>query len=121
MSAIRGTNTKPELVVRRALHAHGLRFRLHKKGLPGKPDIVLAKYKTVVFVHGCFWHKHNCEYFVWPKTRAAFWREKITANAVRDLAARRALQRLGWRVYVVWECQIGERMLERLVVRIKLG
>lgn len=118
MSAIRGRDTKPELTVRRALHSHGLRFRLHSAHLPGRPDIILARHRAVVFVHGCFWHMHSCRYFVWPKSRAEFWRSKILANVSRDKANYRALRRLGWRVFVVWECQLTERRLSRLAEQI---
>lgn len=106
MSAIKGSNTKPELVVRRRLHAAGYRFRLHRKDLPGRPDIVLPMYRLAIFVHGCFWHKHNCRFFQWPRTRAAFWQGKILANVARDRRSVRALRALGWRVLVVWECRV---------------
>jgi DNA mismatch endonuclease (patch repair protein) len=105
MAAIKGRDTKPELIVRRQLHAAGFRFRLHRPDLPGRPDIALPKYRTVIFVHGCFWHRHNCRYFKWPKTRAAFWRDKIGANVLRDRKRRLELERLGWKVLVVWECE----------------
>lgn len=115
MAAIRGRDTKPELIVRRALHAAGLRFRLHRKDLPGRPDIVLPKYRTVIFVHGCFWHHHNCKYFVWPKTRAEFWRQKILTNQKRDRIVQRSLASAGWRVVVVWECRCSGEDLDSLV------
>jgi DNA mismatch endonuclease, patch repair protein len=86
MAGIRGKNTRPEMLVRRALHAHGYRFRLHRKDLPGKPDIVLPKYRAVIFVHGCFWHGHDCHLFKWPKTREDFWIQKIKNNQERDIA-----------------------------------
>ena len=106
MRAIKGRNTKPELVVRRYLHAAGFRFRLHRKDLPGRPDIVLPKYRAVVFVHGCFWHRHpGCRYAVLPATRAAFWQEKLEGNVARDEKQITALQALGWRTFVIWECQ----------------
>ena len=104
MAGIKGKNTKPEIQVRKALHAAGFRFRLHDKKLPGKPDIVLRKYKTVVFVHGCFWHGHECEKFRWPKTRRAFWRKKILANRKRDSTAVRDLEKTGWVTVAIWEC-----------------
>lgn len=104
MSGIRGKDTKPEMIVRRGLHAMGFRYRLHDKSLPGKPDLVLPKYNAVIFVHGCFWHKHDCNYFKWPKTRPEFWREKILGNVERDLYAIRCLNEKGWRTAVVWEC-----------------
>jgi DNA mismatch endonuclease, patch repair protein len=116
MAAIRWKNTSPELVVRRALHAAGLRFRLHDGRLPGRPDIVLRRHKAVVFVHGCFWHHHGCRNSVWPSTRAAFWRQKIKGNIARDIRSTRELRTLGWRVFVVWECQsTNPRSLRRLV------
>ena len=107
MSGIRGKNTKPEIIVRKALHAAGYRFRLHCKDLPGKPDIVLPKYRTVIFVHGCFWHGHMCKKFKWPKTRQKFWREKIEGNIERDKKAIAELEKLGWRVKVIWECDLS--------------
>jgi DNA mismatch endonuclease (patch repair protein) len=106
MSRIRGKDTKPELAVRSMLHRMGYRFRLHVKDLPGKPDIVLPKYRTVIFVHGCFWHRHpRCKYAYAPKSRARFWRWKLDENVNRDRKARRALRVLGWRVLTVWECE----------------
>lgn len=107
MAAIKGRDTSPELIVRRQLHAAGFRFRLHRKDLPGRPDIVLPKHQTVIFVHGCFWHKHNCRYFKWPKTREEFWHHKIMANVERDRRNREKLRALGWRVLVVWECRVS--------------
>lgn len=104
MAAIGPRNTKPEIAVRRALHRHGLRFSLHRKDLPGKPDIVLSRHRALVFVHGCFWHHHGCKNSVWPKIRAEFWRHKITGNIERDKRRREELKALGWRVFVVWEC-----------------
>ena len=104
MSRIRGKNTKPELVVRRGIHRLGFRFRLHVKNLPGKPDLVLPKHHAVIFVHGCFWHGHDCPFFRWPKSRPEFWRAKIGANIERDRAARTALKAVDWRVLTVWEC-----------------
>lgn len=105
MAAIKGKNTSPELVVRRLLHSAGLRYRLHDKRLPGKPDIVIKSLKTVVQVHGCFWHHHDCPNSVWPKTRKVFWREKIMGNVRRDRANSLALTHLGWKVVTVWECE----------------
>lgn len=114
MAAIRGADTKPELVVRRALHARGFRFRLHVKDLPGRPDLVLPKYSAVVFVHGCFWHGHDCNLFRWPATRRAFWEEKITANQARDRTVNSALALSGWRIGEVFECALKgpERLLQ---------
>ncbi|WP_421555429.1 very short patch repair endonuclease [Pseudomonas kitaguniensis] len=109
MSSIRGKNTQPELKVRRFLHAHGYRFRLHRKNLPGNPDIVLPKLMTCIFVHGCFWHKHkNCRYAATPKSRPAFWEEKLSKNVVRDAKAGVDLQHLGWRVLIIWECELRD-------------
>ena len=118
MSAIKGRDTKPEMIVRRALHAAGFRFRLHRRDLPGRPDIVLPKYRTVIFVHGCFWHRHKCDKFVWPKTRAAFWREKIMGNVERDRRVRRELKRATWRVLVVWECSVLPDRIGMLVAEL---
>lgn len=106
MSGIRGKNTKPEMLIRAQLHRRGFRFRLHVRELPGKPDIVFPRYHAVIFVHGCFWHGHNCSYFKWPTTRPDFWREKIERNRSNDLKAWQALQEMGWRVGIVWECAI---------------
>ena len=106
MSRIRGTNTKPEKLLRSALHAEGLRFRLHRKDLPGRPDIVLPKYRAVIFVHGCFWHSHGCKYSVMPKTNREFWSKKLEKNKHRDEKCYSLLQSNGWRVLVVWECTI---------------
>lgn len=109
MSRIRGKDTKPELKVRRALWAEGLRYRLHVKDLPGKPDLVFRKNRTVVFVHGCFWHCHEgCSNFRIPKTRTEWWTAKLTSNKVRDLAVRGKLMDAGWRVIVIWECQVDD-------------
>ena len=107
MSRIKGKDTKPEMLVRKYLHAHGLRYRLHSAGLPGRPDVVLSKYKTVVFIHGCFWHRHKeCRYFVVPKTRTEFWMNKIGRNAANDDRQREALTAAGWRVLTIWECEL---------------
>ncbi len=114
MAAISGRDTKPELIVRRALHAVGFRFRLHRRDLPGRPDIVFPKYRTVIFVHGCFWHRHDCRYFRWPKTRVEFWRKKIAANVQRDRRNQHCLRDLGWRVEVVWECAVLGRTADPL-------
>ena len=105
MSGIRGKNTKPELMIRRALHARGFRYRLHCK-LPGKPDLCFSKYRAVIFVHGCFWHGHDCHLFKWPSTRPEFWREKIARNRAVDARAVEALLAEGWRVATVWECAL---------------
>ena len=104
MAGVRGTNTKPELAIRSALHVRGFRFRLHCNDLPGTPDLVFRKHHAVIFVHGCFWHGHQCHLFKWPKTRDEFWREKIIANKRRDSRQLRDLTSAGWRVAVLWEC-----------------
>lgn len=107
MSQIKGKNTKPEELVRRYLFSRGFRYRKNVNTLPGKPDIVLPKYKTCIFVNGCFWHKHKgCRYFVWPKNNAEFWKKKITGNAERDLRQQNELRLLGWNVVVIWECEL---------------
>lgn len=117
MSRIRAQNTTPELLVRFLLHRSGYRFSLHRRDLPGSPDIVLPKHKTVVFVHGCFWHRHaQCRYAAMPKTRPEFWRQKFRDNTRRDRRAKSQLTELGWRVLVIWECQTkGNRTLSELL------
>jgi DNA mismatch endonuclease (patch repair protein) len=106
MSAIKSKDTKPELLVRQLAHGMGYRYRLHRKDLPGKPDLVFPGRGKVIFVHGCYWHMHKCQYGrVVPKTNARFWREKREKTVVRDRAARRKLKRMGWDVLVIWECQ----------------
>lgn len=118
MSKVRAQHTTPELIVRRIVHAMGYRFRLHRRDLPGCPDVVLPRLGAVILVHGCFWHRHTCPRGrSEPSTRPAFWRAKFTANASRDRRAIRALRRKGWRVLVVWECQT--RDIDRLEKRIK--
>lgn len=106
MSGIKGKNTKPELFIRKAIHALGYRYRLHVRDLPGNPDIVFPKFKAVVFIHGCFWHLHDCHLFKWPKTRADFWKRKITRNKYHDEESIQMLSEKGWRVLIVWECAI---------------
>lgn len=109
MSGIRGRDTKPELLVRSFLHARGYRFRLCRKDLPGKPDVVLPRWKVAIFAHGCFWHGHHgCRYFRLPQTRAVFWAKKIESNAVRDAYAARELGAMGWRVATIWECALRD-------------
>jgi len=106
MGQVRGKNTKPELIVRSLLHREGFRFRLHKKDLPGKPDIVLPKYNTIIFVHGCFWHRHpNCHDASIPKTRKDFWVKKFGDNVNRDKKNQSMLRDIGWNVLIVWECE----------------
>jgi DNA mismatch endonuclease, patch repair protein len=126
MAAIKSGHTKPELLIRRALHAAGLRYRLHAKHLPGKPDLVFPRHKAVVFVHGCFWHQHDCHLFKWPATRQDFWREKIGRNITNDERAVQALRETGWRVATVWECALKGRTrpdfmeaMQRLIVWIQ--
>ena len=109
MSGIRGKNTRPELVVRKALHARGFRYRIHVKDLPGRPDLVLPKHRAAIFVHGCFWHGHGCPLFKWPSSRPEFWREKIGKNADRDARNIQTLRDSGWRVAVLWECAVRSR------------
>jgi DNA mismatch endonuclease, patch repair protein len=106
MSRIRGKDTKPEMLLRRGLHARGLRYRLHRADLPGRPDIVFPRYRAVILVHGCFWHGHNCSLFKLPATRREFWQAKIEGNRVRDARDLRRLADAGWRVLVVWECAL---------------
>lgn len=106
MSGIKGANTKPELVIRKGLHSRGFRYRLHDKTLPGKPDLVFPKYRAVLFANGCFWHRHDCHLFKWPKSREEFWREKITGNVQRDHRNEGALKDSGWRIARVWECAL---------------
>src|SRR5258706_10379184 len=109
MSQIRGKNTKPELAVRQGLFARGFRYRLHVREMPGCPDLVLPKYRAVIFVHGCLWHRHECRLFQWPQTRARFWRAKIMRNAANDKRNISRLRAAGWRVLTVWECSIRRK------------
>lgn len=113
MSRIKGKDTKPEMLIRRGLHARGLRYRLHDRSLPGRPDLVFPKYRTAVFIHGCFWHAHGCAISKLPTTRLDFWQTKLTTNAARDRNAIDRLQAEGWRVLVIWECALrGARKLK---------
>jgi len=109
MAAIRGKNTKPEMLIRRALFSRGYRYRLHCSELPGKPDLVLPKYRVVIQVQGCFWHQHCCRYFKWPETRPEFWRTKIEGNVARDQEALYRLKIEDWRVLIIWECALKGR------------
>lgn len=123
MSRIKGKDTKPEMLVRKFLFANGFRYRLHNKNLPGKPDIVLPKYKTVIFVNGCFWHGHeNCKYFVIPKTRTEWWTDKIGKNIMNDLKAKYKLEEAGWQVITIFECELKPHIikssLENLIIEI---
>jgi DNA mismatch endonuclease, patch repair protein len=122
MSRIRGRDTKPELILRRGLHAQGLRFRLHRKDLPGRPDLVFPRYSAVIQMHGCFWHGHDCPMFKLPATRTEFWSDKISRNRQRDQASLFALRERSWRVLVVWECSLRGRnkwVVEDLLNRCK--
>lgn len=121
MSRIRGRDTKPEMTVRRSLWAAGLRYRLHDKRLPGNPDLVFPGRRTVVFVHGCFWHCHEgCNNFRIPKTRTEWWAVKLARNKARDEAVRTALEAAGWRVIVIWECEVADRrLLDELASKLK--
>ena len=112
MARIRGKNTKPELLIRKALHARGFRYRIHCKDLPGNPDMCFPKHRAVIFVHGCFWHGHDCHLFKWPKTRPEFWSAKIARNREVDGLAEQKLLSEGWRVATIWECALKGR--ERL-------
>jgi DNA mismatch endonuclease (patch repair protein) len=117
MSRIRGVDTKPEMIVRRLVHGMGYRYSLHGKRLPGKPDLVLTRHRKIIFVHGCYWHRHNCRYgSVRAQTRSEFWDAKISGNQARDRRNGAALKKMDWRVLVVWECEI--RNLERLKKRL---
>lgn len=104
MSGIRSGNTKPEQIIRKALHARGFRYKIHDRKLPGVPDVVFPKYRSVVFIHGCFWHGHQCRYFKWPASNRSFWRKKIETNITRDITVRKLFRKSGWRVLVLWEC-----------------
>lgn len=117
MAGIRGKDTKPELLLRRALHRDGFRYRLHAKNLPGRPDLVFPRYKAAVFIHGCFWHGHEgCKYFKVPSTRPEFWEAKILGNRERDERRRDELEQAGWRTAVVWECATRHELLEAVAV-----
>jgi DNA mismatch endonuclease (patch repair protein) len=119
MSRIKGKDTKPEMLVRKFLHANGFRYRLHVKNLPGKPDIVLSRYKTVIFVHGCFWHGHEgCRYFVVPKTRTEWWLNKINGNVENDRKAFTALHELSWKIIEIWECELKARNKENTLINL---
>lgn len=114
MSQIKGKDTKPEILVRKFLFANGIRYRLHDKRLPGKPDMVFPKYKKVVFIHGCFWHGHeNCKYFVVPKTRTEWWLNKINSNKKKDAESVYALKKQGWKVITIWECELKPKTKDK--------
>lgn len=119
MAAIRGRDTKPEILIRKGLFAAGFRYRLHDRRLPGRPDLVLPKYRAVIFINGCFWHGHDCPMFRWPETREEFWREKIRGNIARDQRNHKAVDAMGWRRAVIWECALkgGRKVSADAVVR----
>lgn len=123
MSRIKSKHTKPEEIVCKYLFSKGYRYRKNVKTMPGSPDIVLRKYKTVIFVNGCFWHVHEgCHFFVWPSSNAEFWREKLTKNKERDIINQRKLREMGWNVIVVWECELKkdkEKCLEHIIKTIE--
>ncbi len=125
MSRIQRKNTAPEYLVRRFLFSKGLRYRIDDKRFPGRPDIVFPKYKTVVFVNGCFWHHHDCKYFVWPKSNMEYWTTKIKRNEERDAVNIEKIQQMGWKVIIVWECElkkeVRETTLSNLYSQITLG
>ena len=119
MSRIRHKDTKPEILVRRFLHSKGFRYKLHDKILPGKPDIVLPKYKTVIFVHGCFWHGHKgCKYYNVPKTRTEWWLYKINGNITNDKKTLKALKKLEWKVIEIWECELKPQIFDEIIKKL---
>jgi DNA mismatch endonuclease (patch repair protein) len=122
MSGIKGRNTRPELLVRSWLHRRGFRFRLHKAGLPGKPDLVFPRYKAVLFVHGCFWHQHpGCQFAYMPASNRRFWRGKLKGNVARDKRVLQELRQLGWRALIIWECETrNPKCLSRLAKSLQL-
>lgn len=119
MSQIKGKDTKPEILVRKFLFSNGLRYRIHDRRLPGKPDIVLSKYRSAIFIHGCFWHGHsNCKLFVIPKTRTEWWMNKISGNKKKDAENIDALKKDHWSVYTIWGCELGASKKEKTLVRL---
>lgn len=118
MSHIRSKDSKPEQIVRRYLFSKGFRYRKNVKSLPGCPDIVMRKYRTVVFVNGCFWHKHDCGRFVWPSSNEEYWHRKIEGNVERDQKNHEQLRALGWKVIVVWECELKKKVAEQRLTRL---
>lgn len=112
MSRIKGKDTKPEILVRKWLSSNGFRYRLHRKDLPGKPDIAFIKLKKAIFIHGCFWHRHNCRYFKWPQTNPEFWKKKINESAARDQKKYAELTALGWKYFIIWECELKSNSVE---------
>jgi DNA mismatch endonuclease (patch repair protein) len=125
MSKIRSTNSAPEEKVRKYLFSKGFRYRKNVRTLPGCPDIVLSKYKTVIFVNGCFWHKHDCPRFVWPSSNEEYWKTKILRNVERDQVNKEKLEKAGWKVIIIWECELKKKVREetlgKLVEKIRLG
>lgn len=121
MSGIKGKNTKPEVLIRSALHKEGFRYRIHVKNLPGKPDIVLKKYNAVIFIHGCFWHKHNCKYFKLPKSRTDFWTDKLNKNVENDSKNLKKITDLKLRVCIIWECAMREAKydVKKIIFQVK--
>lgn len=125
MSRICSTGTRPEEIVRKYLFSRGLRYRKNVSNLPGKPDVVLPRYKTVIFVNGCFWHMHNCDRFVWPKSNVNYWKDKLSRNAARDLINAEKLTEAGWHVIVIWECELSrnritstlEKLFDQITIR----
>lgn len=118
MSHIRSTNSKPEEIVRKYLFSHGFRYRKNVRKLPGCPDIVLAKYRTVIFVNGCFWHKHDCPRFVWPSSNQEYWESKILRNVERDKQNAALLEEAGWNIIVIWECELKKAVREQTLERL---
>lgn len=121
MSHIRSANSKPEEIVRKYLFSRGLRYRKNVRKLPGCPDIVLSKYKTVIFVNGCFWHHHNCGRFVWPSSNVDYWHKKIDRNVERDVENIRILRQQGWRVLTIWECQLKKNCRDKYLNKLYLN
>lgn len=120
MSRIRSKDTKPEMLVRKFLHKNGFRYRLHVKNLPGKPDIVLPKYKTAIFIHGCFWHGHEgCKYYVIPKTRTEWWLNKIGNNITNDTNSEILMKEAGWNIIKIWECELKKNTIEATLQTLK--
>ncbi len=124
MSRIKGRDTKPEILVRKWLWSNGYRYRLHYKKLPAKPDVVFPGRKKVIFIHGCFWHKHDCHFFKWPATNVEFWKDKINTTVERDLSSQEALTKSGWKILVIWECETKanlEDLRERIINFVELS
>lgn len=119
MSQIKGKDTKPEIIMRKTLWAEGYRYKLHHRKLPGKPDIVFPGRKKVIFINGCFWHKHDCQYFKWPKSNVQFWETKINQNVIRDKKNYQTLADLGWQSLIVWGCEFKKDNFEKLIAKVK--